>query len=208
MSNGILKTLLASLTATLIWPMTVTAAELSYDYAEASYVVDSELDAFVPGVGSRVVDGDGFDIAGSVLVAPSFVLDGGYTTLGLDNDVDADRLQIGAAYRLAMTDAVDVLLGAAYDDVEIENPLQDVDDNGIRPLAGIRARIADSVELNGEAGLPQYDESDGTDLRLGGLVDVTPAVAVTFGYEWLSLEDDNDREYDIEQLKVGVRYNF
>ena len=178
-----------------------------YSYGEVAFVADAELEVGA-GIGSGSIDGDGFRVAGSALVAPAFFVRLGYASVDFDGDVEVEELALAGGWRTRIGEGpVDFIAGLGYDDLELSVGSISGDDDGFRLFAGLRGQVTERLELNGELALVEYDESDGTDVRVGGVVFLTDRLAVTFGYRLLSLEDSGV-DLDIDALDAGLRLTF
>lgn len=130
---------------------------LPYDYAYASLAV-SELDS------------GGLEGGGSFTVAPNLHVFAAYQDWELDDNVDRSILQIGAGYHWDVADNLDLVVGLAFADSELDRPARrDFDDSGPILSAGVRGWASSTVELSGHILL---DDSLGSDvdsvLEVGG----------------------------------------
>src|SRR5690606_8189954 len=101
---------LAALAAAL--PLASQAGTMDYTFVELGYV-DAEVDDFD-------VDGDGFELRGSVAFHPNFFAFAEYQDLGLDGGADVTTMQVGVGGRYALNDKLDLVgrLGVVRADLE------------------------------------------------------------------------------------------
>ena len=192
------------------------AADLSYTYVEGGY---ARLHADDADLGDPELDGgylrgsldlgSGFNLIGGVSRASEeFALD---PRLGFDLQLDLDvtQYELGAGYRMAMSDRVDFLAELAWVrvDVDAEVAGQGADDhfNGGRGAVGVRGAFNDVVE--GVLKANYYDGGDfdgGFTGVLGAQFRVTPTWGITAEVEHgeLLLSDEDTR------YTLGVRANF
>ena len=129
----------------------------SYDFAFGS-LAWAELDA------------GGVEIGGSFTLAPQVYLFGSFQDWEVNEAVDRTILRIGGGYYWNISENLDLDVGAALADSEIDRPgPNDIDDDGIILHAGLRGWITPNVELSSFLFL---DDSLGSDsdtvLELGG----------------------------------------
>lgn len=150
-----------SRTLATVVALMVSAAALaetpSYNYIEGYYQRVEIDDDFVPSL-----DGDGFGVGGSYEIAENWHVFGGYSTFGLDFDVDLKELAIGAGYHADISDAASFYTNLAYIDAEIDVlGLGSIDDNGYGVMVGVRGMVSERLELDGN--LSYVDLGDGSD---------------------------------------------
>jgi len=188
-----IRTLYGSAAALLILPG-VGLAEFSYTSAEFSYV-DVEVDA-----GPFSVDGDGFSLGGTVKVADSFYIGGSFDDYDLDYGIDGELLEIGGGYFQPLDDDIDFVATFSYLDAEVSAGNASADDDGFQIGGGVRARLADSVEVDAMLEYANMDEGGSdTGIDLRGRYYISDEFAVqakfTFGT-------------DFETISIGVRGEF
>ncbi len=121
----------------------------SYTFVEANYLwfepdaIDEEL--------------DGVEIKASLEIFLNIFLQGSYTTLSDDSDLDLYR--IGAGWHMPIGNTLDVYGILSYASSELEG-VTDVDEDGLAANVGLRFYLTDRLELNGEAEWLDLDESD------------------------------------------------
>lgn len=207
-------------------PGQLLAEPMSYDYLGIDLIPDSDLN--IKGLylnnGYYIEDenasGDGYELSGSFEPNPGLVLSINYRMLDFQPDnhggttIDTWETSIGAAWRKPINkgpNALDLVLGVALDDIETEfsDNLLNSEDDGLRFRAGLRRRMTDRLELNGELAVLSYDDSSGSLFRVGGRYSLSPEIDAELSYRTRSLEvDDDGPELDFDSLNLGVRYNF
>lgn len=139
------------------------AADVSYDFLRLSYV-DTELD-----VGPLDVDGDGFELGGSVSVFNNAFAFGRFAALDMDFGVDASRLEIGGGYHHRITPKIDLVGQLGYVSVDLDSAGGDFDDDGILVSGGVRSRLTADIEGRAALNHRSMDEGDNdTEIELGG----------------------------------------
>lgn len=180
------KLLLASVLAV---PAVSMAEGLSYSYLEGSYAsVDFD------GGGNA----DGFNLAGSFLVAPAVFVSGDYSMLSIDGGGDFDIGNIGAAFRHALTPTVDAFAGADLVFAKVKFGGASDDDTGYRIRGGVRAALG-KAELNGGIAYRDVFDDTSTIFSVGGVYNFTANIAGVAGADFDS---------DSTAFKIGARYNF
>lgn len=173
----------------------VKADSPSYDFVEVAFVKgdidDSDVD----------VDGDGFAFGGSVSVHENWFLFADYADLDFDFGVDLSLLEVGAGYRLPMSDNTDLALSAAYVKADLDSPLGSADDDGYGIAAIVRGMVNSQFELNGGLSYIDLGGSDGdeTSFSIGGVYSFTDNVAFNGRVE---IGDD------INLYTAGFRFYF
>ncbi len=135
-SNQMKKLLLA--TSLLAASSAALAAGPQYTWVQGQWQ-ESEID------GSRS-ELDGFGLSGSVELNNEFFAFGQYSSLD-DQDMDADRVALGAAYKMPLGTNVDLNLGAGLVSYDFGND----DDEGILLTAGVRSMLDKQVEVGASA---------------------------------------------------------
>ena len=132
------------------------------------------------------VDGDGFGVGGSYAVNESFHLFAGYSSAGLDFDVDAMNWDAGIGYHTGLTEVMDLVASLSYEYVEFDTPgFGSFDDSGLGLGIGLRFAASDKLELN--AGINYVDLSDSGDdtgFEAGGLYSFTDVFSLGLGGSW------------------------
>jgi len=130
-------------------------ADLDYTYLELRFIdVDTN-------------GGDGLRFSGSYDFGNDWLLVGGFTTLDFNNNVDSTAFEIGAGYVWHYSEDFDLVSTLRYVDVEIDNPAQSINDNGLAFSAGVRGLIMPKFEIRGSVNHIDVGNSD-TYLELAG----------------------------------------
>ena len=129
------------------------AAELNYDYAELRWV-DTELDT--RGID---VDGDGFEIGGSLGLTDQVHIFGNYQTLDFGSGVDVSAFQIGGGYAMPLGNGADLIGRLSYIEGEIDAGPANVDDSGFGFSAGFRNMFHPQIEGRAFINYADLDES-------------------------------------------------
>jgi len=172
-------------------------AELpSYNYINGSFET-VELDV---GAGPEV-DGDGFGIGGSFVVADNWHIVGRYSAIGFDFGVDLNRFAIGGGYHTNVSDSTTVFADLTYVNWEVDTGavLGSVDDSGYGFAVGVRSNVTERIELQGTLSL--VDLGDGGDsTSFGG--------AAWYAFESFSLGVSAEIDDDVTSLGIGGRFFF
>ena len=172
----------------------LSQAEFSYTNIDLGYV-DLEFD-----VGPVNVDGDGFSVAGSYMVADSFFIGGEYVDVDFDFGVDGEILEIGGGYFHPMNDQLDFIATLHYVETEVSAGPISVDDDGLALGGGVRAALGADFELDAMLQYVNMDQGDSdTGVELRGRYHFSDKIAA-----WAQ----TDLGSDIETFRLGVRFNF
>lgn len=179
--------------AALVLPAMATATDVSYDYVQVAYV-DTELD-----FGPVDVDGDGFNIQGSVSATENIFVFLDYMDLGFDFGVDASTLELGGGYHKPMSDKVDLVGTVGYARAEIDVPGgPSPSEDGFALSIGLRGNPSDKIEVRGRIAYVNLDD-DNTSFELFGDYYVTQAISLGLGV----IVDD-----DATTWGIGGRIHF
>lgn len=130
--------------AAMTLPLVAGAADFSYRNVDLTLVPSAEID-----VGDRDLDGDGFQLRGSLPVHENFFVLAEYLNLDFDSGVDASRWMVGAGGHWPISNTLDVIARAGIVNYEVEAGAFDDDDNGFFFGGRLRANIAPRIELEG-----------------------------------------------------------
>lgn len=168
-------------------------AEMRYSFVEGN-IVDVELD------GPGNIDGDGLELSGAYSFDERFFALGRWQDQDLDFGLDGRLLELGAGLHHTLGERIDFVATLTYLDFEVDARTRSANDDGLAVGAGIRARVAQQVEV--DAGLKLIDSDNaGTDsaITLGGRYYVRDNMAFTATAD---LGDNADT------LKIGFRFEF
>lgn len=184
--------LLAGFAASLLVAGNSMAAELRYDYAELRYV-DAEID----GNGGGDLDGDGFEIAGSLEIADNIHLFGSYQTLDFDFGIDTSALELGAGWMTPVAPGADLVARVAYIDSDVD---PGVDDSGLGLSAGFRKLFTAQIEGRAFVNYVDLDESGSdTSFEVAGDYYFNDQFAAGLSFEFGD---------DVTVIGIGGRYFF
>jgi hypothetical protein len=172
------------------------AAELDYNYAELRYI-ETELDA-----GPVDVDGDGFEIGGSLELAQSVHIFGNFQTLDFGSGIDVSAFEIGGGYAMPLNTGTDLVARLSYIDGEIDTPGPggDADDSGFGFSAGARRMFTPKVEGRAFVNYVDLDESgDEVSFEIAGDYFLNDQIALGASLE---LGDD------VTSWTIGARWFF
>jgi opacity protein-like surface antigen len=169
-------------------------ADMRYNTFDASFV-DVEIDG-----GPANVDGDGIELGGSYELNDKFFLFGRWQDQDLDFGIDGRLLEIGAGLHHPLSATMDFVGTLSYLDTELNAGNLSADDSGLTVGGGIRARVADAVEIDASLKLIDFDDSGSdTGVTLGGRYYFSEKMAVGVG---IDLSDNADT------LRIGFRGEF
>lgn len=136
----------------LAWASAVGAAgtDVSYDYVELRYV-DAEIDG---------LDGDGFQISGSYVVRGNWFVQGSFSTLGFDFNVDTTQFDIGGGYVWPQAQNYDLYAIGSIVRAGVDTNFGDDDETGFRIGGGIRSRLTSKFEGRAELNYVDIADSD------------------------------------------------
>lgn len=184
---------LAALALGLLAPLAGTAAEPRYTYIEGGYQY-VDIDA-----GPVDVDGDGFEIGGSLPLADQVFLRASYSSTDLDFGVDAEMFTAGIGGFMPLRSDLHLIGTVGYGWAELDTPGgRDPEDDGVVASGGLRWIARPQLELTGELTYSDFDDTgDELSVTLGALYNLTPDLAleldVTFGD-------------DVTRYMAGLRY--
>lgn len=187
--------LLAALLAAA--PIAANAGELSYNFIEA-------------GAARVDVDGfdkmDGFQVRGSFAINPSWYVHGGYGRVNNDDygvDLDLEEAQIGAGYRLPLSERADFINELTYvrQEVTVDDGLtsDSASASGTRFSTGFRGLLGTQGEGWIKASYTGGSDFDGFSGLIGAQFKFTPNWGVVAEVE---------ADQDITKVMVGVRASF
>lgn len=186
-------TLVSAVTGALLVPC-LANAEFAYTGVEASYI-DVDLDG-----GPFNVDGDGYRFGATYQIADSFFLLGHWEEQNFDFGVDGRVYEVGGGYFRPIDRDLDFVATASFVDSKVEAGGISASDDGIALGAGVRARFADSFQVEAMLDWVDYDNAGSdTGLLLRGRYYFSDRFAV-------GIETDFDDNADT--LRFGFRAEF
>lgn len=158
------------------------AGDLSYNYVQAGYgwlTLDDDL------IGD--LDGDGFNINGSVEVGENWYIFAGYSNTGFDYGIDLDELGVGVGFHAPISARADFFATVAYISAEVSaSGFGSADEDGYGISVGLRGMATDKVELTGALAYADLgDGADGTSIGGTALYNFTDnfAAGIDVGFE-------------------------
>lgn len=210
--------------AVMALPLGATAAEgLSYGFIEIDYInldIDEPTDE---GFDRDFDDGDGWGVRASLPLGQSFFLFGNYSETEADfsffnnqgvlipGDTDISRLDVGVGMIVPMTDASDLLLSAAYTDIDFDRfrlgatgdpglgDLGDDPSDGFFVDLSWRAQVAERVEGSIGARYTEIEDLDGFSFVGNVMYELTPNVGINLSV---------DAGDELFTWGLGARYSF
>lgn len=220
-----MKRIVLLMGAALVWPFAANA-DLNYNYIQADWIADAELD--IEGAGTDDGDGIALEFSGDLSeFMPGMFVFGESMSIETDGDlfganVHTDTLSLGVGYRAALIPQSGGSQLDAYGTVSIEE-IEAVGDNlGYGIGAGLRWLLMPGLEIKPEVRWVDYGggsvlgggdvELDGWRYGVGGVFNLSDKVALTLSWTTFALEADapgGDADVDLEDiLRVGARLNF
>lgn len=174
------------------------------------YYVDSTVEVTLPGFGSFDEDGDGFGARGAFAISEFAAVTAEYQAVSYDDvDLDFDQFRVGLAVSLTGTDVPLSWYGAAeYIRTEADDGIDSESNSGFGVHVGGDFELVPGLALGARVGYVDIDESDGIEWLVKAVFTVTPAFGVFADYRLTSVEDDDDVQTDIDDLRLGVRLRF
>ncbi len=184
--------IIATLVVGLLMATSAVARDLSYNFVRLDFV-NTEIDT-----GPADVDGDGFELFGSVAVDERFHLFGGYQDIDFDFDIDGTQIELGGGYRHGFSRQTDFVATLSYIDLELDSPAGSADEDGLGLSAGVRHLFNDNFEVSGRVNYVDLADSD-TSLEFRGEYFLFDHWVVGAGLELGG---------DVTTWLIGGRYNF
>lgn len=168
--------------------------------------VSSDFNDSGTGVGAKAFVPLG-DMSQNTLMK-NIVLTGAYQNVELDDtETDLHELRAGAGYQ---ADLGGMTAGAFAEYVKI-SPEND-DAEGVGAHARLFMPIGQRFKVYGEAGYLWLGggslDIDGPEFLVGASYDINPMAGGFIDYRYIQLEDDNNVDYTLDDIRVGVRFRF
>lgn len=191
------KLLLGSLLASL--PMASMASD-PFQHVDA-YLVSTNLE-----IGGVDDDGDGFGISGSFRVGEQAFIDAEYQSTETDDfEIEIDQLRLGLGFHSMESTAGLTFYGQGE---YLQFDANGDDEDGFGLHGGILIAATEQLRFKGELGYLTLDDVDGLEYTLGASFDITPNIGLFADYRLTGLEDDNNNELDLTDVKLGVSMLF
>jgi hypothetical protein len=181
----------------MLLPVGGQAANFGYSFIDFAIIPEAETDS-----GRFDLDGDGFQLRGSLAVANNFFAFVELQALEFDNNVDFTRFAVGGGGHWPINDTLDFVARGGVVRYEVDVGPGDDDDVGFLIGARLRALVAPNFELEGGVDLSTAE--------VAGFEDEVTVVAegrYHFNNRFsvgglLSFGDD------LKQIGIYGRYNF
>ncbi len=171
-------------------PLAAQAEDMSYSYVDLGWL-STDID--------NGPTADGFGLRGSIGFAENFFAFAEYSNQQVSG-VDVDQYAVGLGGRFGISENVDLVGRAGYIKADASSGGFSIDDDGYLVSAGIRGRVADGFELEGNVIHRDYGGgSDDTSVAVGGRYFFTENFAVGAEYEMAD---------DANTILAGVRFKF
>ncbi|MCU7844792.1 MAG: hypothetical protein KZQ93_13225 [Candidatus Thiodiazotropha sp. (ex Monitilora ramsayi)] len=175
-----------------IFPGSIQAADLDYNYIEGRYLINADED-------DSNLDGDGFRIAGSYRFTKEIFAFGKWEDVDFDRGYDATIIEFGAGYIFPIKPNWDSNFTLSYGSVDLSGPGIDQDESGIILSGGVRGMVTPEIEARAKLTYNDSGADDDTYFTIAGDYFFMPNLSA-------GLEADLGGDY--ETLSIGVRYFF
>lgn len=182
-------------------PLAAQADGLKYSYVEGGYF-NADIDT---------TDGDGFQLRGSAQVHNNVYLFGAYGSASADEaNIDLTDTQFGAGFRWGVSPQTDLLAEVSQVRQKIEVAGLSDTYSGLRVGAGVRGRLAESVEGWAKVNFTGGDFDSAVSGQLGVQYNFTPTWGALFELEKGETGQDelSTESHDYTKYLVGVRASF
>ena len=196
------KLLLGSLLASL--PMASMASD-PFQHVDAYYVSTD----FETAGGED--DGSGFGLSGAFRVGDQAVIDAEYQSAETDDfDIEIDQLRLGLGlHSVESTSGMTFYGQVEYLQFELAAPgVGSDDEDGFGLHGGVLIAATEQLRFKGELGYLTLDDVDGLEYTFGATFDITPQFGLFADYRLSALEDDDNDETDLTDVKLGVSMLF
>jgi hypothetical protein len=130
--------------AALTLPFAAQAEQLNYNFIDATHFPEAKLDR-----GRFDVDGDGWQLRGSLAVHQNFFGFAEFQSLNLDDGVDSRRVLVGGGGHWPISSKVDLVGRLGIVNYKVDTGFSDDDDTGVFIGARVRALVAPKIEVEG-----------------------------------------------------------
>lgn len=128
----------------LALPVAGQAADSGYTFVDLALVPHARVEA-----GDNDVDGDGFQVRGSLAVSPNFFVLAELQDFGFDDRVDTTRWIVGGGGHWPINNTLDIIARAGIVRLDVEVGRFDDDDTGVFLGGRLHANVAPRVEVEG-----------------------------------------------------------
>ena len=149
-------------------------------------------------------DGDGLGIRGQFAFADQLFFSGEYQTVNYDDsDIDLDQIRLGVGLNSDARQQL-VFFGLA-EFIHLDYDFDD--DNGIGLHGGAIYKVTKEFSVNGRVGYVDVGDFDGIEWLVGASYQFTPMIGAFVDYRATYLENGG-ADFDVDDLRVGVRFRF
>ena len=134
----------ASIPSTALSATPAKASSMSYSTVDFAYFLSSEIDG-----GNNDIDGDGFQLRGSLPVFENYFVVAEFAAQSYDFDVDTTRFMVGGGAHWPLANNVDIIARIGVVNFQIDTAGGDDDDTGLFLGGRIRAMLTPQFELEG-----------------------------------------------------------
>jgi len=175
---------------TLLFFSTAHAENFSYRYLDI-VKQDAELDLG----GGLNADGDLFGIAGSLPVNDTVFLQGLYAEGDVENVIDIEGWEISIGAHFPLNETTDIVIDLTHSETELSFGGFSETADGESLQLGFRTKLDQKLEVFANYWADLADSS--TAISIGGLVKLTPTVALGLGY-------DNGDDYEVTTIALRM----
>lgn len=150
--------------AALALPVASQAAEFDYTSVDLALLPHVQVEA-----GNDDIDGDGFQLRGSLAVSSNFFVVAQLQDFDLDDNVDITRWMVGGGGHWPLTKNMDFVATVGVVQLNVDAGRFDEDDTGVFLGGRVRAQVAPNFELEGGVEYISAEVGDsGNDVYLVG----------------------------------------
>lgn len=150
--------------AALALPVASQAAEFDYTSVDLALLPHVQVEA-----GDDDIDGDGFQLRGSLAVSSNFFVLAQLQDFDLDRNVDVTRWMVGGGGHWPLTNNMDFVATVGVAQVNVDVGPFDEDDTGVFVGGRVRASVSPKLELEGGVEYISAEVGDtGNDVYLVG----------------------------------------
>lgn len=130
--------------AALALPVAGQAADFDYSFVDLALLPHVQVEA-----GNDDVDGDGFQLRGSLAVSSNFFVLAQLQDFDLDHGVDVTRWMVGGGGHWPLNDNIDLVASVGVIRMNVEVGRFDDHDTGVFLGGRVRAKVGSGFELEG-----------------------------------------------------------
>lgn len=150
--------------AALALPVATQAADFDYSFVDLALLPHVQVEA-----GNTDVDGDGFQLRGSLAVSSNFFVLAQLQDFDLDHGLDVTRWMVGGGGHWPLNNNIDLVGSVGVVRLNVDVGRFDDHDTGVFLGSRVRAKVAPRVELEGGVEYVSAEVGDaGNDVYLVG----------------------------------------